>query len=81
MVPEDGLVGLEKIPSRLLVPLREALEEMGVPDPETSTELLNAVVHTASRRVEQTGELERAYDAAAAMLDAYLRTADTPTPS
>lgn len=60
---------------QLLVPLREALDEIGVPDPETTTELLNALVLTASRRVEQTGELERAYAATAALVDGYLRTA------
>ena len=59
---------------RLLVPLREALQELGAPDPETTTELINALVHTASRQVEQTGELERAYDATAALVDGYLRT-------
>jgi cell division septum initiation protein DivIVA len=59
---------------RLLEPLRSALEELGAPDPETTTELLNALVHTASRLIEQTGELERAYDATAALVDGYLRT-------
>lgn len=59
---------------RLLAPLREALQELGAPDPETTTELINALVHTASRQVEQTGELERAYDATAALVDGYLRT-------
>lgn len=66
---------------RLLLPLRGALDELGVPDPETTTELLNALVHAASRRVEQTGDLERAYAATAALVDGYLGTvAGSPSP-
>lgn len=59
---------------QLLVPLRGALDELGVPDPEPTTELLNGLVHTASRLVEQTGDLQRTYDATASLVDAYLRT-------
>ncbi|KQY44369.1 TetR/AcrR family transcriptional regulator [Cellulomonas sp. Root137] len=58
---------------RLLVPIVEALTELGVPDPETTSELVNALVHAASRRVEQNGDLERAYAATEALLEPYLR--------
>ncbi|WP_315093555.1 TetR/AcrR family transcriptional regulator [uncultured Cellulomonas sp.] len=58
---------------RLLVPLVDALTELGVPDPETTSELVNALVHAASRRVEQSGDLERAYAATEALLEPYLR--------
>jgi len=58
---------------RLLVPVVEALTELGVPDPETTAELVQALVHAASRRVEQNGDLERAYAATEALLDPYLR--------
>ena len=58
---------------RLLLPVVEALVEIGAPDPETTSELINALVHAASRRVEQDGDLERAYAAAASLMDAYLR--------
>jgi AcrR family transcriptional regulator len=59
---------------RLMLPVVDALVELGAPDPATTTELVNALVHAASRRVEQDGDLERAYTATAALLDAYLRT-------
>jgi AcrR family transcriptional regulator len=58
---------------RLLVPVVDALTELGVPDPETTAELVQALVHAASRRVEQNGDLERAYAATEALLDPYLR--------
>ncbi|RYV50599.1 TetR/AcrR family transcriptional regulator [Pengzhenrongella frigida] len=61
---------------RLLLPVVDALVEIGVPDPETTSELINALVHAASRRVEQDGDLERAYAAAASLLDAYLRAVE-----
>lgn len=74
VAPSDELAQRSRtFHDRLLLPLRAALEEIGVADPETTTELLNALVHTASRRVEQTGELERAYAATAALIDGYLR--------
>lgn len=60
---------------QLLLPVLAALTELGVPDPETTAELVNALVHAASRRVEQTGDLERAYAATAALLDGYLNEA------
>ncbi|MBO3084708.1 TetR/AcrR family transcriptional regulator [Cellulomonas fengjieae] len=58
---------------RLLVPVVDALTELGVPDPETTTDLITALVHAASRRVEQTGDLERAYAATKALLEPYLQ--------
>ncbi|WP_182112971.1 MULTISPECIES: TetR/AcrR family transcriptional regulator [unclassified Actinotalea] len=58
---------------QLLVPLREALVELGEPDPDTMTELVVALLHAASQRVEQTGDLDRAYEATVALLDGYLR--------
>ena len=58
---------------QLLLPVADALVELGAPDPETTTELVNALVHAASRRVEQAGDLERAYAAAASLLEPYLR--------
>gem|GEM_PF-254371 len=61
----------------LLLPVLDALTELGAPDPESTTELVNALVHAATRRVEQTGDLERAYAATAAVLTAYL---DSLTP-
>lgn len=61
---------------QLLLPLLDALTALGAPDPETTAELVNAVVHAASRRVEQTGDLERAYAAAEALLGAYLADLD-----
>lgn len=57
---------------QLLLPVLDALRELGATDPETTAELVNALVHAASRRVEQTGDLERAYDATAALLAPYL---------
>lgn len=57
---------------RLLVPLHAALVELGAPDPGTTAELVNALVHAASRRVEQDGDLERTYAATAALLAPYL---------
>lgn len=58
---------------RLLAPIIGSLTELGVPDPATTSELVNALVHAASRMVEQTGDLEKAYGPTAALLDAYLR--------
>ncbi|GEN78600.1 TetR/AcrR family transcriptional regulator [Actinotalea fermentans] len=58
---------------QLLVPVLAALRELGAPDPELSAELVNAVVHAASRLVEQTGDLERSLRATTAILDPYLR--------
>ena len=58
---------------RLLSPVVGALVELGAPDPATTTELVNALVNAASRRVEQDGDLERSYAAAASLLDPYLR--------
>lgn len=66
---------------QLLVPVREALEELGAPDPETTTELLNALVLTASRLVERSGDLERAADATVALVDGFLRSLDAPGPA
>jgi AcrR family transcriptional regulator len=63
---------------QLLVPVREALEELGAPDPETTTELLNALVLTASRLVERSGDLDRAADATVALVDGFLRSLDAP---
>lgn len=57
----------------LLLPVVDALVELGAPDPSTTTELINALVHAASRRLEQDGDLERYYVAAASVLDPYLR--------
>jgi AcrR family transcriptional regulator len=57
---------------QLLLPVLDALRELGAPDPETTAELVNALVHAASRRVEQSGDLERAYEATAALLAPYL---------
>lgn len=65
---------------QLLLPVLGALTELGVPDPQTITELVNAVVHAASRRVEQSGDVERAYAGAAALLGAYLDGAAAPRP-
>lgn len=62
---------------QLLLPVLDALRALGVPDPETTAELVNALVHAASRRVEQTGDLERAYEATAALLEPYLGGAGT----
>lgn len=74
VAPSDDLARESRaFHERLLQPVREALAELGVPDPETTTELVNAVVHAASRRVEQTGDLERAHDAARALLGAYVQ--------
>lgn len=61
---------------QLLLPVVDALVEIGVPDPATTSELVNALVHAASRRVEQDGDLERAYIAAASLMDAYLRAVE-----
>lgn len=58
---------------RLLEPVVEALTELGVPDVETISELINAVVHAASRLLEQSGDLTQAYEPTAALLSAYLR--------
>ena len=58
---------------QLLSPVVDALVELGAPDPETTSELVNALLNAASRRVEHDGGLERSYTAAAAVLDAYLR--------
>lgn len=57
---------------RLLDPVRDALRSLGAADPETSAELVNGVVLTASRLVERTGDLEGAYRATTAMLEPYL---------
>ncbi|AEI13413.1 TetR/AcrR family transcriptional regulator [Cellulomonas gilvus] len=57
----------------LLVPVRAALQELGAADVALTTELINAVVHAASRHVEETGDLERAYASAAAVVEPYLR--------
>lgn len=73
VAPADDLAAESRaFHERLLVPVLDALTELGVPDPETTAELVNALVHAASRRVEQTGDLERAYAATAALLDGYL---------
>lgn len=37
---------------QLMAPLVEALRELGVPDPSTTAELVNAVVHKAARMIE-----------------------------
>lgn len=58
---------------RLLVPVITALRELGADDPDSSAELVNALVHAASRLVERTDDLDRAYRATAAMLEPYLR--------
>lgn len=42
---------------QLAAPLTEALEALGVPDPQATAELVNAVVHKASRMIE-TGTAE-----------------------
>lgn len=60
--------------ARLLDPVRDALERLGVADPDLSAELVNGVVLAASRLVERTGDLEGAYRATAAMLEPYLRS-------
>lgn len=56
----------------LLGPVSSALTELAAPDVALVAELVNAVVHAASRHVEVTGEVDRAYAAAAALLEPYL---------
>lgn len=66
---------------QLVLPVLDALTELGAPDPATTAELITALVQAASRRVEQTGDLERAYAATAELLRGYLHAAAPPPPS
>ncbi|MDR2255694.1 MAG: TetR/AcrR family transcriptional regulator [Arthrobacter sp.] len=54
-------------------PLAEALSTLGVPDPEGVAELINAVVHAATRRLEAGASREEAQASVAALLGPFVR--------
>ncbi len=70
---EDLTREAQEFHSRLLLPIVDALVELGADDPEITAELVQSVVHTASLLVERTCDLERAHRAAVALLGAYVR--------
>ncbi|OXR44053.1 HTH-type transcriptional regulator BetI [Nocardia cerradoensis] len=61
------------IHDELRTPLIGALTELGAPDPATTAELINAVVHTASRLVENHTPVDTVAASVRELLDPYLR--------
>mgnify|MGYP005984344365 CR=1 FL=1 len=54
-------------------PLAEALKTLGVADPEAVAELINAVVHAATRRLEAGASREQAQASVAELLGPFVR--------
>ncbi|MDR7171427.1 AcrR family transcriptional regulator [Nocardia kruczakiae] len=63
------------IHDELRTPLIDALTELGAPDPATTAELINAVVHTASRLVENHTPVDTVAARVRELLSPYLRHA------
>ncbi|WP_227983083.1 TetR/AcrR family transcriptional regulator [Nocardia spumae] len=60
------------IHAELRTPLIAALAEFGAPDPETTAELINAVVHSASRMIENDAPLADVAARVTELLGPYL---------
>ncbi|WP_036500142.1 TetR/AcrR family transcriptional regulator [Nocardia aobensis] len=70
------------IHDELRTPLLDALTELGAPDPATTAELINAVVHTASRLVENHTPVDTVATSVRELLSPYLvHTASVSRPS
>lgn len=59
--------------STLAEPLTAALEELGDPSPDLTTELINALVLTGARRLESGDPPEQVMDAVTRLLEPYLQ--------
>lgn len=64
------------IHAELRTPLLRALTDFGAPDPDTTAELINAVVHTASRMIENGAAFDTTWARVRDLLAPYL----TPAP-
>lgn len=63
------------IHAELRTPLLRALADFGAPDPDTTTELINAVVHTASRMIENGASFATTWERVCDLLAPYLTPA------
>ncbi|MCC2307215.1 TetR/AcrR family transcriptional regulator [Cellulomonas chengniuliangii] len=74
IAPGDALArGSREMHDALLLPLVGALTELGLPDPQTTAELVNGVVLTASRLIETGHEPADARIRAEEMLEPFVR--------
>ncbi len=74
IAPSDALArGSREMHDALLLPLVGALTELGLPEPQTTAELVNGVVLTASRLIETGHDPADARARAEEMLEPFVR--------
>ena len=74
IAPSDALArGSREMHDALLLPLVRALTELGLPKPQTTAELVNGVVLTASRLIETGHDPADARARAEEMLEPFVR--------
>lgn len=74
IAPSDALArGSRQMHDALLLPLVRALTELGLPKPQTTAELVNGVVLTASRLIETGHDPADARARAEEMLEPFVR--------
>ncbi|MEV5743114.1 TetR/AcrR family transcriptional regulator [Microbispora rosea] len=62
---------------QLLEPLVRALRDLGVSAVPETAEMINAIVFAGSRLIESGTDLQTAWESARALLEPFVRTADT----
>ncbi|EME15536.1 TetR/AcrR family transcriptional regulator [Rhodococcus triatomae] len=58
--------------NQLKAPLVDALDELGVPDPDETADLVNAMVHAASRQIEAGADVAAVRSRATALIEPYV---------